>query len=105
MPLGAAVVGASGERLRPIVMTSAAFLLGVLPLVISQGGRAESRHSIGTGVFGGAIAATLLGLMFTPVLYYTVVSRTRAKGLGSELPRHREQGLPQTVEDSETRAP
>ncbi|MFD1561832.1 multidrug efflux RND transporter permease subunit [Paraburkholderia silviterrae] len=105
VPLGAAVVGASGERLRPIVMTSAAFLLGVLPLVISQGGGAESRHSIGTGVFGGVIAATLLGLVVTPVLYYTVVSRTRARRTRSESPRHREQGLPQTVEDSETQAP
>jgi hydrophobe/amphiphile efflux-1 (HAE1) family protein len=80
VPLGAAVVGASAERLRPIVMTSAAFLLGVLPLVLSQGGGAESRHSIGTGVFGGVIAATALGLVFTPVLYYTVASRTRGKG-------------------------
>ncbi|WP_028220797.1 multidrug efflux RND transporter permease subunit [Paraburkholderia oxyphila] len=105
VPLGAAVVGASGERLRPIVMTSAAFLLGVLPLVISQGGGAESRHSIGTGVFGGVIAATLLGLVFTPVLYYTVVSRTRVKGAGRALPRHREQDLPEAVEDSETQAP
>jgi hydrophobe/amphiphile efflux-1 (HAE1) family protein len=103
VPLGAAVVGASAERLRPIVMTSAAFLLGVLPLVLSQGGGAESRHSIGTGVFGGVIAATFLGLVFTPVIYYSVASRVRVKGVRHSLPRHRgHDGEPQAVEDSET---
>ncbi|WP_133648732.1 multidrug efflux RND transporter permease subunit [Paraburkholderia flava] len=74
VPLMRAVVDAAGMRFRPIVMTSAAFLLGVVPLVISSGGGAESRRSIGTGVFGGVLAATLLGLVFAPVAFYAVVS-------------------------------
>jgi multidrug efflux pump subunit AcrB len=102
IPLGAAVVGASAERLRPIVMTSAAFLLGVLPLVLSRGGGAESRHSIGTGVFGGVIAATVLGLVFTPVLYYAVASRARSRGgAPAAAPRGHGMPMPQTVEDDE----
>ncbi|WP_028223824.1 multidrug efflux RND transporter permease subunit [Paraburkholderia ferrariae] len=99
--LGAAVVGASAERLRPIVMTSAAFLLGVLPLVLSRGGGAESRHSIGTGVFGGVIAATVLGLVFTPVLYYVVASRVRGKHAEGVATRGREVRVSEAEEDNE----
>lgn len=104
LPLGAAVVGASAERLRPIVMTSAAFLLGVLPLVLSRGGGAESRHSIGTGVFGGVIAATALGLVFTPVLYYALASRVRGGRVPAVAQRSGDTRVPhtQTVEDNET---
>ncbi|MGN6317410.1 multidrug efflux RND transporter permease subunit [Trinickia sp.] len=72
-----AIVAACAMRFRPIVMTSAAFLLGVVPLVFSSGGGAESRHSIGTGVFGGVIAATVLGLVFTPVAFYVVMRATQ----------------------------
>jgi HAE1 family hydrophobic/amphiphilic exporter-1 len=74
-----AVVAACAMRFRPIVMTSAAFLLGVVPLVFSSGGGAESRHSIGTGVFGGVIAATVLGLIFTPVAFYLVMRATQRR--------------------------
>ncbi len=70
------IVQACAMRFRPIVMTSAAFLLGVVPLVFSSGGGAESRHSIGTGVFGGVIAATVLGLIFTPIAFYVVMRAT-----------------------------
>ncbi|RDV00987.1 multidrug efflux RND transporter permease subunit [Trinickia dinghuensis] len=73
------IVQACAMRFRPIVMTSAAFLLGVVPLVFSSGGGAESRHSIGTGVFGGVIAATVLGLVFTPVAFYVVMRATRRR--------------------------
>jgi hypothetical protein len=59
------------------VMTSAAFLLGVTPLLVSSGAGAESRRSIGTGVFGGAITATVLGLVFTPLAFFIVVSAQR----------------------------
>jgi HAE1 family hydrophobic/amphiphilic exporter-1 len=74
-----AVVAACAMRFRPIVMTSAAFLLGVVPLVFSSGGGAESRHSIGTGVFGGVIAATVLGLIFTPAAFYLVMRATQRR--------------------------
>jgi HAE1 family hydrophobic/amphiphilic exporter-1 len=57
-------------------MTSMAFLLGVIPLMVSSGAGAESRHSIGTSVFGGVITATLLGLVFTPLAFYCMVRLT-----------------------------
>jgi HAE1 family hydrophobic/amphiphilic exporter-1 len=76
-PLTDAIVAAASARFRPIVMTSAAFLLGVVPLLVSTGAGAESRRSIGTGVFGGAITATVLGLVFTPLAFYIVVSGQR----------------------------
>lgn len=56
-------------RLRPIVMTSLAFAMGVFPLVISTGAGAGARNSVGTGVFGGVIAATVLGIFFVPVFF------------------------------------
>ncbi|MBQ4133597.1 MAG: efflux RND transporter permease subunit [Desulfovibrionaceae bacterium] len=60
---------AGKQRLRPILMTSFAFILGVLPLVIATGAGANSRHSLGTGVFSGMIAATLIGVFAIPGLY------------------------------------
>ncbi len=71
-PLGIAVVEAAKLRLRPILMTSLAFIMGVLPLAISSGAGANARHAIGTGVIGGMLAATFLGLLFIPVFYATV---------------------------------
>jgi multidrug efflux pump len=59
-------------RFRPILMTSIAFILGVTPLVISTGAGANSRHAIGTGVMGGMVGATLLGVLFVPVFYVVV---------------------------------
>jgi multidrug efflux pump len=79
-PLGTAVVEAAKLRLRPILMTSLAFIMGVLPLAISTGAGANARHAIGTGVIGGMLAATFLGLLFIPV-FYTIVRRL----LGDEL--------------------
>ncbi len=67
-----AVVEACKLRFRPIVMTSIAFMFGVLPLAISRGAGAASRHAIGTGVMGGMIAATVLAVFIVPVLYLTV---------------------------------
>ncbi len=61
-------------RFRPIVMTSMAFILGVLPLVVSSGAGAAGRRALGTGVMGGMITATLLGLLFIPLFF--VVIRT-----------------------------
>jgi multidrug efflux pump len=71
-PLATAVVDAARLRLRPILMTSFAFILGVLPLAISTGAGANARHAIGTGVIGGMIFATFLGVLFIPVFYVTV---------------------------------
>jgi multidrug efflux pump len=67
-----ATVEACRLRLRPILMTSIAFILGVLPLAISTGAGANSRHAIGTGVMGGMFGATLLGVLFVPVFYVVV---------------------------------
>jgi multidrug efflux pump len=70
-----ATLEAARQRLRPILMTSLAFILGMVPLVIASGAGAASRHAVGTGVMGGMIFATALGIFFTPVFYY--VARTR----------------------------
>jgi multidrug efflux pump subunit AcrB len=59
-------------RLRPIVMTSFAFILGVVPLVISEGAGAEMRRTLGTAVFGGMLGVTLFGIFLTPVFYYVI---------------------------------
>jgi HAE1 family hydrophobic/amphiphilic exporter-1 len=90
LPLTRAVTEAAGARFRPIVMTSAAFLLGVVPLVVSSGAGAESRRSIGTGVFGGVLAATVFGLVFAPVAFHAVASLTHGRRRLAELHRKRE---------------
>jgi len=69
-----ATVNACRLRLRPIIMTSLAFMLGVLPLAISTGAGANSRHAIGTGVLGGMLSATVLAIVFIP-LFFVVVMR------------------------------
>lgn len=69
-----ATVSACRLRLRPILMTSMAFMLGVLPLAISTGAGANSRHAIGTGVLGGMLSATVLAIFFIP-LFFVVVLR------------------------------
>jgi multidrug efflux pump len=67
-----AVLSAGRLRLRPILMTSLAFILGVSPLLISSGAGAASRHEIATGVIGGMLFATVLGLLLIPIFYVTV---------------------------------
>jgi multidrug efflux pump len=69
-----AAVDAAKVRLRPIVMTSFAFILGVLPLAIAQGAGAEMRRTLGTAVFAGMIGVTLFGILLTPVFFYVVRS-------------------------------
>lgn len=64
-----ATLEAVRQRLRPILMTSLAFILGMVPLVIASGAGAASRHAVGTGVMGGMITATAFGIFFTPVFY------------------------------------
>ncbi|HTS36532.1 MAG TPA: efflux RND transporter permease subunit [Candidatus Solibacter sp.] len=72
MPLMEAAVQAATIRLRPILMTSLAFILGVVPLVFASGAGENGRHSVGTTVFGGMIMSTVLNLFFIPVLYLII---------------------------------
>jgi len=72
MGLAEATMEACRLRIRPIVMTSLAFILGVLPLAISTGAGAQSRHAIGTGVIGGMVTATLLAVFLVPVFFIIV---------------------------------
>jgi multidrug efflux pump len=69
-----AAVEAARLRLRPIVMTSFAFVLGTVPLAIATGASANSRHSIGTGVIGGTLAATLIAIFFIPMFFWLLES-------------------------------
>jgi multidrug efflux pump subunit AcrB len=77
-----AAVEASKLRLRPILMTSFAFIFGVLPLVLARGAGAEMRQSLGTAVFAGMLGVTFFGLVLTPVFY--VVIRKFAAGRKTE---------------------
>jgi multidrug efflux pump subunit AcrB len=71
-PLRQAAMEASRLRLRPILMTSFAFILGVTPLLVAKGAGAASRRSLGTAVFGGMNAATLLAIFIVPVLFFVI---------------------------------
>ncbi len=68
-----ATVEAAKLRLRPIIMTSMAFILGVVPLVLASGAGSEMRRALGTAVFAGMIGVTLFGLVLTPVFYYVLM--------------------------------
>ncbi|BCA55263.1 multidrug efflux RND transporter permease subunit [Nitrospira sp. KM1] len=74
LSLTEAAIEAARLRFRPILMTSMAFILGVVPLVLASGAGAASRHSIGTGVFGGMIAATFLAIVFVPLFFVVIRS-------------------------------
>src|SRR5205823_8565292 len=67
-----AALEAARLRLRPILMTSFAFILGVLPLILARGAGAEMRVALGTAVFAGMIGVTLFGIFFTPVFYLVI---------------------------------
>jgi len=77
MPVMEAAVEASRRRLRPILMTSFAFILGVLPLAIATGAGAASRQALGTAVIGGMLASTLIAILFVPVYYVLMVRLSR----------------------------
>ncbi|MCB9776366.1 MAG: multidrug efflux RND transporter permease subunit [Nitrospiraceae bacterium] len=81
MPLVEAALEAVRLRFRPIIMTSMAFILGVVPLVIASGAGAASRQSIGTGVFGGMLAATFLAIFFVP-LFFVLIRKLAARMKG-----------------------
>ena len=81
----AAAKQAAETRFRPIIMTSLAFILGVVPLVTATGAGSSSRHSLGTPVFGGMILSTILNLFVVPVFYVLVVGfveRRRSRAIG-----------------------
>ncbi len=71
-----AAIEAARLRLRPILMTSLAFALGVVPLMLARGASAETQHAIGTGVFGGMLSATVLAVLFVP-LFYVLMQNVR----------------------------
>jgi multidrug efflux pump len=74
-----AAVEACRMRLRPIIMTSLAFILGVVPLAISNGAGSGSQHAIGTGVIGGMLTATVLAIFWVPLFYVLVCSLFKDK--------------------------
>jgi multidrug efflux pump len=82
---------ASRLRLRPILMTSFAFIFGVIPLMLASGAGAEMRRSLGTAVFSGMLGVTLFGIFLTPVFFYVIqsigetrlVSATATRWIGS----------------------
>jgi HAE1 family hydrophobic/amphiphilic exporter-1 len=78
-----AAMEAGRLRLRPILMTAFAFILGVVPLLVATGAGAASRQSIGTTVFGGMLAATVLTLVFVPI-FYAVIERLREGPAGEQ---------------------
>jgi multidrug efflux pump len=67
-----ATLAACRLRLRPIVMTSLAFILGVVPMMVSHGAGAEMRRTLGTAVFSGMLGVTLFGIFLTPVFFYVI---------------------------------
>lgn len=81
MPLVQATIEACSLRLRPILMTSIAFIAGVFPLVVSSGADSEMRQAMGVAVFAGMMGVTLFGLFLTPVFYVTVMKFGRRKNV------------------------
>ncbi len=94
--LGEAALKAAGERLRPILMTSLAFVCGVFPLSVASGAGAASRLAIGTAVVGGMVTATVLAIFFVPVFFVAVLGLFRTKRAREKL------GLSPTIEGAAT---
>lgn len=82
-----AAVEAGEMRLRPIIMTSLAFIFGVLPLYLATGAGANARHSIGTGILGGMIGASTLALLYVPLFFY-IFDRLSARASGKAESKH-----------------
>jgi hydrophobic/amphiphilic exporter-1 (mainly G- bacteria), HAE1 family len=96
VPLVEAAVQAAAIRFRPIIMTSLAFILGVVPLVLATGAGENGRHSVGTTVFGGMIMSTVLNLFFIPVLYL-IIEGWREHGKKTVPPAGPDDVSPQTA--------
>ena len=87
-----AAIKAARLRLRPILMTSLAFALGVVPLMLASGASSETQHAIGTGVFGGMVSGTVLAVFFVPVFFVVVRSLFRGSARQQEMNhRHAEE--------------
>lgn len=84
MEVMASILEAARLRLRPILMTSIAFIMGVVPMVFSTGAGAEMRQAMGVAVFAGMIGVTLFGLILTPLFYYALAKRGR-RNMASEV--------------------
>ena len=98
-----AALEAARLRFRPIIMTSLAFILGVVPLVLSTGAGAGARHSVGTGVMGGMMAATFLAVFFVPLFFYWLTARKLTEKrsrqeLADEIAEHHQQEHVKTQE-------
>ncbi len=98
-----AALEAARLRFRPIIMTSLAFILGVVPLVLSSGAGAGARHSVGTGVMGGMMAATFLAVFFVPLFFYWLTARKLTEKhsrqeLADEIAEHHQQEHVKTQE-------
>jgi HAE1 family hydrophobic/amphiphilic exporter-1 len=91
LPVIDAAIEAARIRLRPILMTSLAFILGVMPLVFASGAGQEGRHSVGTTVAGGMLFATFLNMLFIPILY-VVIQTLRGEGPGKVQGAHGAEG-------------
>ena len=85
--LMSATLDASRMRLRPILMTSLAFIFGVLPMTTSSGAGSGSQHAVGTGVMGGMISATLLAIFFVPLFFVLVRRRFPVKRIRQAIRR------------------
>ncbi|NTU54075.1 MAG: efflux RND transporter permease subunit [Chlorobiaceae bacterium] len=92
LPIREAALAAAAQRLRPIVMTSMAFILGVTPLVFSSGAGSASQHSIGIGVMGGMLSGTVLAIFFVPLFYVLVQSGFARKPLSGAMDINNDKG-------------
>jgi len=100
----AAALEAARLRFRPILMTSLAFILGVLPLAISSGAGAGARQSVGTGVMGGMLAATFLAIFFVP-LFFKIISERRIAAERRPTSELRAEALPHALPNPHAHAP
>jgi multidrug efflux pump subunit AcrB len=101
MPRREAAVEASRQRLRPILMTSFAFIFGVLPLVVAQGAGFEMRRNLGVAVFSGMLGVTLFGIFLTPVFFSVVQSlgwTTPTKPAAAQRPAQRHESKPEEAQ-------
>ena len=90
-PLVKSAIQGASLRFRPIIMTSLAFIAGVIPLAISTGAGANSRISIGTGIIGGTLTATVLAIFYVPLLFILIKKIFASQSEQAKLSRKKEQ--------------